>query len=421
MERAPLTAVVQQHAEEAAMLRHVRSVLVRAPHIKLLQLRRLDERIAAHLDGLAVAGRHGTAVCAAALDRLGAGEVFALAVRLIDERDARRLERLVELAAESSDALRGLVSALGWVSVGALRGLVHGLLTTGDVLRCRVGLTACRLHRVDPGPGLTTALGSSDALLRSEALRTAAELGRTDLLPQALNLLQEPAPDASLRAAVSACLLGDRAQAVMRLDNFVLSDGAHQDEAAAWLLPVVEFGRGREVLLAMARRAHRPGLAHKRRIVRASGWLGDAQYVPWLIDLMADDALARLAGASFALITGADLSKLDLERPQPEPLQSDASEDSADEDVSLDEDESLPWPDRDKVQLWWRHHARSMPANMRSFMGAAPSVSHAEQVLREGYQRQRVVAARHRVWCQPGTPLFPVCAPAWRQQRSLAT
>jgi hypothetical protein len=57
MERAPLTAVVQQHAEEAAMLRHVRSVLVRAPHIKLLQLRRLDERIAAHLDGLAVAGR----------------------------------------------------------------------------------------------------------------------------------------------------------------------------------------------------------------------------------------------------------------------------------------------------------------------------------------------------------------------------
>lgn len=421
MERVSLNVVVQQHAEESAMLRHVRSVLVRAPHIKLLQLRRLDERIAAHLDGLAVAGRHGTALCAAALDRLGAGEVFALAVRLIEERDERRLDRLVELAAGSADALRGLVSAFGWVSVSALRGLVRALLTSGDALRCRVGLTVCRLHRVDPGPGLATALVSTDAKLRSEALRTAAELGRADLLPQALDLLHESVPEVSLSAAVGACLLGDRGQALKQLESFVLNDGAHRDEAAAWLLPVVEFGRGREVLVALARHTPPPGPAHKRRIVRACGWLGDTQYVPWLIDLMADDALARLAGASFSLITGADLAKLDLERPRPESLQSGPSEDPADDDVSLDEDESLPWPDRDKVQQWWRNCMPSMRADTRNFMGAAPTVSHAEQILRDGYQRQRLVAARHRAWCRPGTPLFPVCAPAWRQERLLAT
>jgi hypothetical protein len=50
-----IPVVVQQRAEESARLRHIRSVLVRAPHVGLLHLGRLDERIATNLDGLAVA------------------------------------------------------------------------------------------------------------------------------------------------------------------------------------------------------------------------------------------------------------------------------------------------------------------------------------------------------------------------------
>jgi hypothetical protein len=57
--RPHVLPVVQQHAEETAFLRNVRSVLVAAPHVKLLHLRRLDDRLAAHLDGLAVAGEFG--------------------------------------------------------------------------------------------------------------------------------------------------------------------------------------------------------------------------------------------------------------------------------------------------------------------------------------------------------------------------
>src|SRR5215468_3567364 len=123
LERPPVPVVVQQHAEESAHLRHVRSVLVRAPHVRLRHLRRLDDRIAAHLDGLAVAGPYGTALCTAALERTGAGEVFALAVRLIDERDDAGLARLLALAGALPDARRGLLSAFGWVSAGQLQGI----------------------------------------------------------------------------------------------------------------------------------------------------------------------------------------------------------------------------------------------------------------------------------------------------------
>ena len=81
--RQPVAIVVQQHAEDAAVLRHTRSVLVRAPHAKLLHLARIDERIAAHVDGLAVAGDDGAVLCDAALETPGVGEVFAAAVGAI--------------------------------------------------------------------------------------------------------------------------------------------------------------------------------------------------------------------------------------------------------------------------------------------------------------------------------------------------
>jgi hypothetical protein len=60
-----------------------------------------------------------------------------------------------------------------------------------------------------------------------------------------------------------------------------------------------------------------------------------------------------------------------------------------------------------------------MPSGVRVFMGAVPSAAHCTQVLRDGCQRQRAVAARHLCLLNPGTPLFAIAAPAWRQQRQL--
>ena len=104
LQRPVIPVIVQQHAEESALLRHVRSVLVRAPHVGLLQLGRLDERLAAHLDGLAVAGEYGNRLCVEGLERPGCGEVFALAVRALESRDEALLEHALALAPALPDA-----------------------------------------------------------------------------------------------------------------------------------------------------------------------------------------------------------------------------------------------------------------------------------------------------------------------------
>lgn len=418
-DREPLHAVVQQHCEESAHLRNVRTVLVRAPHVRLKHLRRLDDRIAAHLDGLAVAGDYGTALCRAALARAGAGEVFAVAVRALEERDDASLDRAIALAAALPEARRGLLSAIGWVSAAQLRGAAQGLLASTEPLRRELGLAACRLHRVDPGPALASALRSDEPLLCAAAARAAGELGRADLLEDILAATASPDPSLALRAAAAGSLLGDRGVALRTLERIAMADDPEAAAADPWLFLATGFERGRELLREVAHREPRDAPL-ERRVMRASGLLGDVRLVPWLIERMDDDAKARLAGEAFSLITGADLALLDLERKPPATIAGGPSDDPDDADVALDEDDSLPWPDRALVERWWSAHAGAMPLDARCFMGGAPTPSRAADVLRTGFQRQRHAAARLRSLLQPRTPLFPTCAPSWRQSRLLA-
>lgn len=146
--------------------------------------------------------------------------------------------------------------------------------------------------------------------------------------------------------------------------------------------------------------------------------MGDTALVPWLIERMADRAQARVAGEAFSTITGADLAALDLDQPPADHV-SGPSDDPADDDVALDDDENLPWPDAARVQRWWQAQAAGMPAGQRCFLGAPVQAQRLHEVLRTGTQRQRAMAAHHLVLLQPGHALFPVAAPAWRQRRLL--
>jgi hypothetical protein len=61
--------IVEQHAEEAAFLWHLRARAADAPHYVRRHLASLEERIEAHLDGLKVAGEAGFEIALAQLDR----------------------------------------------------------------------------------------------------------------------------------------------------------------------------------------------------------------------------------------------------------------------------------------------------------------------------------------------------------------
>jgi uncharacterized protein (TIGR02270 family) len=416
-ERPPIPVVVMQHVEESAHLRNVRSALVRAPHVRLLHLGRLDERIAAHLDGVAVAGSYGAALANQALEQPGKGEIYLATVRAIEDRDLVQLDKLLDIAGAIPDSRPGLISAFGWVSPASLRGITKLLLESPAPWRREVGLAACALHGVDPGAVLTAALGDADIGLRARALRVAGRVGRRDLLDACLPSLIDSDPCCAFEAARSALLLGDRVQAPVALERLALDaagDPCFGSAALRTVLKVVPPQRAGELLSVLAKDAARIGT-----LITGAGFAGDPHYVPWLIARMADPALTRLAGEAFSLITGLDLAYLDLDRKPPEPTGLGPNDDPNDDNVAMEDDDSLPWPDPDKIAAWWQSNGQRFAPGTRYFMGEPPSVPTCQAVLKTGFQRQRVAAAEYLCVLSPGTPLFNTAAPTWRQERLL--
>ncbi|WP_207896493.1 TIGR02270 family protein [Nitrosomonas sp. Nm84] len=413
----PIPHIIQQHAEESAILHNIRLLQVVSPHIKLHHLRRIDDRIAAHLDGLAVAGEYGSKICEAALESAGIGEVFVATIRAIEEKDEQWLDRLFALAAAVPEVQPGLISAFGWISAQHLQGIGASLLASSDPFKQQVGLAACVSHRVDAGVVLTSLINHQQPQqLRARALRAAGELGRRDLRFACEQSLTDKDVTCRFWAAWSATLLGNRTSAVEVLKAYSLTINSLQEHALQLVLKVLALTDIHALLKTLAQNA-----SNMRCLIRGAGIAGDPYYVPWLIKQMDEPKFSRLGGESFSFITGLDLAYLDLERDAPEGIELGPNDDPESNNVQMDEDDNLPWPDPTKIQAWWDANKSSFANGERYFMGKLISRDHSMQILKEGFQRQRIAANQHLCLLESGTQLFPVSAPAWRQQRWLNT
>jgi uncharacterized protein (TIGR02270 family) len=412
--RAVVPVVVEQHVDDAALLCDTRARLLSAPHIKLHHLRRVDDRLAAHLDGLRIAGEGGQPALEAALESPTPGAIFVAAARALEDGRPDRLDRYIALAATTPEWAESLCAALGWLDPAALRGVVADWLKSSDPSRRFFGIAATSMHRVNPALGPARRLEDPDLQVRARAFRTAGELGQREFLSRLGQAAQDDNPACRFWAAWSAVLLGDRQQALDVLEQVSIADGAFRQRAFDLAMIAFPNTRAHEYLRALASDPNR------RWLIEGAGRVGDPTYVPWLIKQMSDDGLARLAGQALSLITGADLAWLDLERKPPETPLAGPNDDPNDPNVAMDEDDDLPWPDVERVERWWAQHSSRFVPGQRFFVGAPVTREHCIEVLRTGYQRQRILAAHHLCLLEPGSVLFEWRAPAWRQSQALA-
>jgi uncharacterized protein (TIGR02270 family) len=414
MNRASNLIVINQHIDGAVMLRNTRSFLVKSPNAQLNRLLRLDGRLSAYLDGLVVNGVSNS-IFASTFQNLSRGEIFVGIVIAIENRNKIELERLLAITETLLENRSGSTSAFGWVSAANLQGLTKGFLESLNSFRRQVGLAACAMHQVNPGAALLAALNDENTALRARSLRVVADIGLVDHLPACTDALTDEDPDCAYQAARAGILLGNRGASVSALHRIALVPGPWRSRALGLLLKLQSPADAHATLKALAQDP-----ACIRLLIQGIGTAGDPHYVPWLIQQMQDLKLSRLAGESFSFITGLDLAYLDLERKPPVGVDFGPNDDPNDDNVAMDEDDGLPWPDVEKVSSWWQAHGHRFAPGTRYFMGEPPSPAHCLDVLKNGFQRQRMAAAVYLCLLKPGTPLFNCAAPAWRQQRLLA-
>jgi len=408
-----IVEIVSQHVEEAAFLWLLRSNAIRQPHYALKDLAKLDDRVEAHVDGLRVAGEPGWDLCKAALGNEENGEVFAASVMAFESNIELRIKAVLDAVQKTPELSKGLISALGWMSFQQAAPHAQRLLAAESPLQRLVGLAAYVVHRQDPGPSLNDSLASADLSLRARALKAVGELGKSTLLPFVKSNLAVEDVICRYWAACSGALLGEPA-AIPVLQHLAESEHAKRETACAMALRRMSVQEGQAWLNVLASRPESLRLA-----VQAAGVIGDPVNIPWLLQQMVNQAMARVAGESFTYITGIDLAYDNLDADKPEGFEAGPTEDPEDENVAMDADEDLPWPDLHLIEKWWSHNKSRFTNGTRYLCGHPMTIESLNQVLRTGKQRQRTSAAIELAIRQPGTPLFNTSAPGFRQQALL--
>lgn len=408
--------IVEQHAEETAFLWLLRNNAVKEAHYNLMYLQRLEDRLEAHMDGLRVAQETGWEYALANLEQFKeAGELFATAALAFESSNPDYLKTLYTIAEQIPEMVDGLISALGWVEPQHLQGKVSGLLSSKSAFWRHVGIAACAIHRVDPKQFLEQALQDEDHALRSRALKACGELGRSDLREQITHHLHHPDGQVQFWAAWSLSLLGNRREAIPSLQSFVFTPTSpYAEEALRLLCRMQTLPETQQLLGSLVKQYQAWRLA-----IQGVGASGDSRYIPWLIQQMAIPEQARVAGEAFSLITGVDLAYDDLEMDQPADFQAGPNEDADDDNIALDVDENLPWPNPSLIQSWWQHHQAAFPNGQRYLMGQAMTSEQCKQVLKTGMQRQRYAAALELALMQANAPLFETRAKVSRQKKLL--
>jgi uncharacterized protein (TIGR02270 family) len=407
--------LVSQYAEEAAFLWARRDLALHSGNYRLSDLAESDERLAAHIEGLHVSGVSGWRYCEEALATHAAGETFAAAVLALEACDKKRLKKVVDVVEAAPQAIRGLCSAFGWVNAATLKSTVSRLLLSERPLHRLIGVTACALHRVNPGFSSTRSLYDPDPVVRARLLRAVGELGAIKMLSLCRESLADPDEACRFWAAWTSVLLGDRDAGLEQLQTTFIEAGQQRSRALQLALQAMDVDAAHAWLRRVA-----AGEGNLRCLIQGSGIVGDPIYVPWLMSHMRDPKMARVAGVAFALITGANLEELQLVDAAPADFESGPTDDLDDTDLDMDPDFDLPWPSPEKTERWWKLNGQKFGRGTRFFVGAPVTLDHCLAVLRTGSQPQRILAAHHVGLLGPGTRVFNISAPAWRQQDLLA-
>ena len=414
MQAPIIKSIIDQHAEGAAFLWLQRNTAVREPHYSLKDLAYLDDRLEAHIDGLRITGDAGWEICKEALAIKEPGEIFTAAVLAFEGDDGRRVDEVITATEETPENLQALVSALGWIDDGCFQRWVPGMVNASADIYRYLAISAYAIRQADPGEILSTALQNSDPLIQAQVLRALGELKQRSLLPGLKKFGQSNDLACRFWSAWSGVLLSDLS-AIDRLKTFVVIESAYCEPAIQLLLRIMDIKQSQLFLNELSKTVD-----SQRLIARGTGMVGDPVVIPWLIELMANPELARVAGESFSMITGVDIAYDDLEGEWPDGFEAGPTENPEDEDVAMDPDEDLPWPEPDLIRSWWQEKSKHFRPGVRYLCGQPISVEHCQKVLRDGYQRQRRAAALELALLQADAPLFNTSAPGFLQQNWLA-
>jgi uncharacterized protein (TIGR02270 family) len=383
-----VTAVIDQHAEEAAFQWILRCAAASAPHYTVADLANLDITIDAHLDGLRIAEDYGWEVCCNEMERkYKAGEVFVCSALAFESGIERRISTVLEMATQEIVFADTVASTLGWFGWEMAEKYLINLLSSKEPKLQSIGIAASAIHRYDPGKILNDAVHDINPELRARAFKAVGELRRKDIASTLQSALTDSNEECSFWAAWALTLLGS-SEGIPILQKIAETESQNSVRAAILASRFMPIEKSKQWLNKVSTNKN---LA--RQAIVMAGSIGDPGNMEWIIDQMESPEVSRFAGEAFSMITGIDLDYHDLDKDAPRGFESGPSDDPEDENVELDADVDLPWPDQKLIQEWWNKNSKKFTKGSRYLAGKEISKQWCTELLDIGMQRQRIAAA----------------------------
>lgn len=403
--------LVRRHAEDAAFYWAQHDVSAESPRLSLSGLARFSQLLAAHLEGLAVAGAAGWPLCLEAVERWKKpAEAFVATHAVLGAADASQCKTLlVQVRARPDELLRGVISALACLPLArACTVIEEWTAARSDAVTQVAALRSVALIGADAfaaiGQPLDRFLNSPDEHVRAAACRAATLMPHEDWLNTALIArLQDPALAVRAEAAIalgSRLRLGagkngdDGGQVAQALSECVAAQVAVLNAATGWYRM--------QALRRLTRWVQNLGTRHpvgqdctavlemlpNRLSLRFIAYHGDSAYLPFVVEQLSIPSVALYAGWVWQTLTGVDIAAAGLSLPEPA-LDIEAK---AIREVPIDADLGLARPDVEAIR---RFSTANLVDGQRYLLGQALTPGNALTVLRTAPQAQRNIAAHY--------------------------
>jgi uncharacterized protein (TIGR02270 family) len=406
--------ICEQFVIDASFLWVLRSINVKQPHYNSQDLFTLEQRIDANLDGAMCHFELAWDICLQELAYEQAGETFTAAIIAFRSRDIDKIKYIVDHAFINEQTFKGLLSALAWLPKNLISEWLERFLYSKDLNHKYLAVALCSVRRKNPGEILKELLQREDCLAHEKLLaRVIRLIGELKLYAFANNLQQlseHELPEIQFWSNWSLIMLGEHHRAE-NLIPYINNDFPFQQLAIETTFKVLSIEKSRNWISQFSQQKQMT-----RAVIRATGILGDPHVIPWLIDKMSHFETAKIAGEAFTLITGIDLERYELSIDPPEDIISVPNDDIDDENVDLDEDENLSFPDINKINhTWLRYRDRYKPGScyvmgVEVKRNSAVMVEKLNATLKHAGQRQRVSIALTLALLDPQSPFVNVNA-----------
>ena len=402
------------YMDEAVFLSLVRSSALLSTNYLLGEIAELEERLDANLDGLRVFGDEGWKCCENNLDIKEAGEILTASLVALNPLNKRKLEKVFSIAGDDQILLNAIVSAFVWYSFEDVNNLLVELFASKEISKQYVGLCAFAEHRQPPEILFSQALKTKDERLISRAIQAVAETGMRKLYPAIVPFIESDNESIAFQACWAATRFGHK-EGMEKLKSFVASP-LYYEKALQYVVMQKDINNTVDIIKKLLSDENTARFG-----VIGLGYLGNPKTIPKIIECMKTPELARISGNAFSDITGIDLVESKMDAESPVDFDAGPTDDPEDENVDMDPDEDLPWPNVELISAWWAN-----PQNQANFsnadrflLGQPVSKNQYNVVLKTGNQKQRALAANCLGAYEQDKPVFNVFAPAKRQMKLL--